>query len=102
MEQTALALRTTAQKLRPYFQAHPITVLTNQPLRNVIHKPNITGRMLRWVIELSEYGIDYQPILSLKGQVMADFITELPKARAPNKKSTPDDWWSLHVDGASR
>ena len=47
MEQTALALRTTAQKLRPYFQAHPITILTNQPLRNVLHKPNITGRMLR-------------------------------------------------------
>ena len=66
MEQTALALRTTAQKLRPYFQAHPITVLTNQPLRNVLHKPDIMGRMLRWAIELSEYGIDYQPRLSLK------------------------------------
>ena len=46
MEQTALALRTATQKLRPYFQAHPITVLTNQPLRNVLHKPDITGRML--------------------------------------------------------
>ena len=37
MEQTTLALRTTAQKLRPYFQAHSITVLTNKPLRNVLH-----------------------------------------------------------------
>ena len=46
MEQTVLALRTVAQKLRPYFQAYPITVLTNQPLRNVLHKPDITGRML--------------------------------------------------------
>ncbi|RVW74933.1 Transposon Ty3-I Gag-Pol polyprotein [Vitis vinifera] len=35
--------------------------------------------------ELSEYGIDYQPRLSLKGQVMADFITELPEERAPDK-----------------
>ncbi|RVX19371.1 Retrovirus-related Pol polyprotein from transposon 297 [Vitis vinifera] len=56
MEQTDLALRTATQKLRPYFQAHPITVLTNQPLKNVLHKPDITGRMLRWAIELSEYG----------------------------------------------
>ncbi|RVW81435.1 hypothetical protein CK203_035147 [Vitis vinifera] len=102
MEQTALALRTAAQKLRPYFQAHPITVFTNQPLRNVLHKSDITGRMLRWAIELNEYGIDYQPRLSLKGQVMADFIAELPEVRAPDKKWTPDDWWSLHVDGASR
>ena len=97
-----MALRTAAQKLHPYFQAHPITILTNQPLRNVLHKPDITGRMLRWVIELSEYGIDFQPRLSLKGQVMADFIAKLPESRAQDKESTPDDWWSLHVDGASR
>ena len=102
MEQTVLALRTTAQKLRPYFQAHPTTVLTNQPLQNVLHKWDITGKMLRWAIELSEYGIDHQPRLSLKGQVMTDFIAELPEARAPDKEWTPDDRWSLHVDGASR
>ncbi|XP_034685658.1 uncharacterized protein LOC117914419 [Vitis riparia] len=102
MEQTALALRMAAQKLRPYFQAHPITVLTNQPLRNILHKPDITGRMLRWAIELSEYRIGCQPRLSLKGQVMADFIAELPEARAPDEESTLGDWWSLYVDGASR
>ncbi|RVW83025.1 Retrovirus-related Pol polyprotein from transposon 17.6 [Vitis vinifera] len=33
MELTALALRSAAQKLRPYFQAHPVIVLTDQPLR---------------------------------------------------------------------
>ena len=33
---------------------------------------------------------------------MADFIAELLEARAPDKESTSDDWWSLHVDGASR
>ena len=32
LEQAALALRTAAQKLRPYFQAHPIVVLTDLPL----------------------------------------------------------------------
>ena len=98
MELIALALRTTTQKLRLYFQAHPITVLTNQPLRNILHKPDITGRMLQWAIELSEYGIDYQPRLSLNGQVMADFIAELLESHAPDKESTQDDWWFLHVD----
>ncbi|KAL6326000.1 hypothetical protein AAG906_038492 [Vitis piasezkii] len=43
MELTALALRSAAQKLRPYFQAHPVVVLTDQPLRNILHKPNLTG-----------------------------------------------------------
>lgn len=78
MEQIVLALRTAAQKLRPYFQAHPITVLTNQPLRNVLHKPDILGKMLQWVIGLSEYRIDYQPRLSIKGRVMVDFVIEVP------------------------
>ena len=32
LEQAALTLRTAAQKLRPYFQAHPIVVLTDLPL----------------------------------------------------------------------
>ena len=32
MEQMTLAFRSAAQKLLPYFQAHPIVVLTNQPL----------------------------------------------------------------------
>lgn len=102
MEQTTLALRTAAQKLRLYFQAHPITVLTNQLLRNVLHKPDISGRMLQWAIELSEYGINYQPRLSMKGQVMADFIVEVPQPLTPGKESCRVGWWILHVDGASR
>ena len=74
LERAALALRTTAQKLRPYFQAHPVVVLTNLPLRGTIHKPDLSRRMARWAMELSEYGIQYKPRLSRKGQVLADFL----------------------------
>ena len=78
LERVALALQTTARKLRLYFQAHPIVVLTNLPLRGTIHKPNMSERMARWAMELSEYGIQYKPRLSKKGQVLADFIAEIP------------------------
>ncbi|WJZ92611.1 hypothetical protein VitviT2T_011596 [Vitis vinifera] len=67
MEHTALTLKNVAQNLRPYFQAHQVTILTNQPLRVTLHKPDLSRRMLKWVIELSEYEIKYQPRLSLKG-----------------------------------
>ena len=77
MEQTTLALRSVAQKLCPYFQAHQVTVLTNQPFISILHKPYLFGRMLKWVIQLSEYGIKYQPRLAMKEQVMANFITEI-------------------------
>ena len=59
MEQTTLALRSVARKLCPYFQAHQVTVLTNQPLRNILHKPDLYGRLVRLAIELSEYEIKY-------------------------------------------
>ncbi|RVW84098.1 Retrovirus-related Pol polyprotein from transposon opus [Vitis vinifera] len=51
MELTALALRSAAKKLRPYFQAHPVVVLTDQPFCNILHKPDLIGRMLQWAIE---------------------------------------------------
>ena len=102
MELTALALRSAAQKLRPYFQAHPVVVLTDQPLRNILHKSDLIGRMLQWTIELSEYGIEFQPRLSMKGQVMADFVLEDFQRLAQHREPRREEWWTLQVDGASR
>ena len=79
LEQAALALRVAAKKLRPYFQAHSITILTNLPLRSTIHKPNLSRRMARWAIEPSEFGIQYKPRLAFKGQVLAEFLAEIPQ-----------------------
>ncbi|RVW22226.1 Retrovirus-related Pol polyprotein from transposon 17.6 [Vitis vinifera] len=89
MELTALALRSAAQKLRPYFQAHPVIVLTDQPLRSILHKPDLTGRMLQWAIELSEFGIEFQPRLSKKGQVMADFVLEYSRRPTSTTNQSP-------------
>ena len=94
LERAASALRTAAQKIRPYFQAHPVVVLTDLPLRGTIHKPDMSGRMAQLAMELSEYGIQYKPRLSKKGQVLADFLAKMPQ---PNT-----GWWPLCVDGASR
>ena len=102
VELTALALRSAALKLRPYFQAHPVVVLTDQPLRNILYKPDLTGRMLKWAIELSEYGIEFQPMLSMKGQVMADFVLEYSRRSTQRKEPSGEEWWTLRVDGASR
>ena len=99
LEQAALALCVATKKLRPHFQAYPIIMLTNLPLRSTIHKPDLSRRMARWAIELSEFGIQYKPHLALKGQILADFLAEVPQQDA-----NPDSvgWWTLNVDGASR
>nr|CAN82844.1 hypothetical protein VITISV_005761 [Vitis vinifera] len=94
--------RALADKLRPYFQDHLVIVLTDQPLRNILHKPDLTGRMLQWAIELSKFGIEFQPRLSMKGQVMADFVLEYSRRPSQHHESSKQEWWTLRVDGASR
>ena len=43
MEKLAFSLVTTTMKLRPYFQAHIINVLTDQPLKKAMNKLEATG-----------------------------------------------------------
>ena len=66
MEKLAFALVTTARKLRPYFQAHTIVLLTNHPLRKAISKLDAAGQLIQWLIELSEFDIDYQLRTAIK------------------------------------
>ena len=61
MEKLAFALVTAARKLKLYFQAHTIVVLTDKPLRRAMSNPDAAGRLALWAIELSEFNIQYRP-----------------------------------------
>ena len=43
LEKLALALIIAARKLRPFFQSHLIIVLMSFPLKNILHKLEISG-----------------------------------------------------------
>ena len=103
MEKLILALATAAQKLRPYFQAHTIEVPTEYSMKQVLHKPDTLGRLMKWALELSEFDIRYKPKTEIKGQVLADFVMEFTLAElAEDTRATPDlPIWKLFVDGAT-
>ena len=61
MEKLSFALVTAARKLKLYFQAHTIVVLTDKPLRRAMSNPDAAGRLALWAIELSEFNIQYRP-----------------------------------------
>jgi len=51
--------------------------MTDLPIHKVLQNPNIAGRMVRWVVELSEFDVQYRSRWPIKGQVYADFMVEL-------------------------
>jgi hypothetical protein len=52
IEKLAFALVVSTPRLRPYFQVHAIRVLTEYPLRKILQKPDLLGRLVNWVVEL--------------------------------------------------
>ncbi|XP_055960363.1 uncharacterized protein LOC126668480 [Mercurialis annua] len=90
-----------AEKLRRYFEAHIIVVRTNQPLRKALQRPEISGRLVSWSVQLGGYDIRYEPRPALKAQVLADFIAETTASDQPEEPDEQLLRWVLEVDGAS-
>ncbi|KAK2996456.1 hypothetical protein RJ639_026572 [Escallonia herrerae] len=104
-EKLAFALLFVARKLRPYFQSHTIIVLTDKPLRRILHKPDLSSRLVPWSIELGEFDIHYRPRPSIKGQALADFVVECTfpiEEEEPLPSAQPEQFaWTLFVDVSS-
>ncbi|GJW32932.1 reverse transcriptase domain-containing protein [Tanacetum coccineum] len=79
MEKLVLALVFAAKRLRRYFQAHPIAVITDQPIKQIISRP-----LQKWSVMLEEHNITYRPRTSVKGQILADFLVEKPDEALPD------------------
>nr|GEW20702.1 reverse transcriptase domain-containing protein [Tanacetum cinerariifolium] len=92
-----------AKRLRRYFQAHPITVITNQPIKQIMSRPDVAGRLQKWSVMLGEHNITYLPRTSVKGHILADFLTEMPdeNSQAAPVAETQQEPWTLFTDGSS-
>ena len=99
MEKLAFTLVTAAHKLKPYFQAHNVVVLTDKPLRRAMSSLEAAGRMAFWTIELSEFDVQYHQRTVVKGQVVANFITKFTCMESQGTKEQSQ--WSVHIDGSS-
>nr|GEW32955.1 reverse transcriptase domain-containing protein [Tanacetum cinerariifolium] len=91
------------KRLRRYFQAHPITVITDQPIKQIMSHPDVTGPLQKWSIMLGEHNIMYRSRTSVKGQILADFLIEMPgeNPQAAPAAETQQELWTLFTDGSS-
>jgi hypothetical protein len=117
MHKLFYAILVASRKLRHYFQAHKIVVVTSYPLRVILHNSNATGNVAKWAAELTGFQLDFQPRHAVKSQVLADFVVEwTPSPSVPGGPDNGSDpprqevkapvftgpHWTLFFDGSAR
>jgi hypothetical protein len=75
MEKHCLSLYYACSKFRHYILSSSCIVTCQYDvIKHVLLKPILSGRMGKWAYALVEYDLAYEPLRSMKGQVVADFI----------------------------
>ncbi|GKB02018.1 reverse transcriptase domain-containing protein [Tanacetum coccineum] len=75
---TTLGLKET---LYVYLAASKDAVITDQPIKQILNKLKVSGKLAKYMVELGAYNITYVPRNAIKGQVLADFLNEVPSIK---------------------
>ena len=73
----------TRRKLRHYFEAHPVTVVSSFPLGEIVHNQDASGRIAKWSVELMGETLTYVPRKVIMSQTLVDFIIEWTDTQLP-------------------
>lgn len=111
VEKMIFAIVVSARRLRPYFSSHTIEVMTSSPLKQIMLKPGMSGRIVKWAIKLGKYDIQYSPRTAIKEQALSDFLVEFTPRDSASQEGEEQRkavvlpvgglMWNLFVDGAS-
>jgi hypothetical protein len=82
-----------------YFQEHQIEVHTSSTLGEIMNNMEATGKIAKWVIELSMYDILYKARTTIKAQVLNDFVAELIETQTPPKEIELE-YWTINFNGS--
>jgi hypothetical protein len=87
------------RKLRHYFEAHPVTVISSFPLGEIIRNPDAVGRIAKWSVELMGETLAYAPRKAIKSQILANFVAEWTDTQLPPLQIQAE-CWTLYFDGS--
>ncbi|XP_048132952.1 uncharacterized protein LOC125314539, partial [Rhodamnia argentea] len=107
VERTCVALVRVLHRLRRYTLHYHIELVTeNDPIKYLLEKPTLLGKMAKWQILLSEFDIKTSPQKSVKGRAIADMLAENPPKDVPEQNkggqilNISEDKWTMYFDGA--
>jgi hypothetical protein len=67
-------------------------------IKHMLSMPILNGRIGKWILALSEFELKFESVKAIKGQIIADFITEHRDPSIDLLEITP---WALFFDGSS-
>jgi hypothetical protein len=94
----AYALLIISCKFSHYFQAQQIEVHTSSTLEEILNNREATGKIAKWVIELSMYDIVYKLRTVIKAQELSDFVVEWTETQSP-PKDRELEYKTINFDG---
>src|SRR5215216_3407704 len=65
-----------SRKLRHYFQAHEIMIVTRYPLQRMLRNPEATGRIVEWALEFSSFDLKFESTSTIQRWALAEIIAE--------------------------
>nr|AAX96740.1 retrotransposon protein, putative, Ty3-gypsy sub-class [Oryza sativa Japonica Group]ABA91942.1 retrotransposon protein, putative, Ty3-gypsy subclass [Oryza sativa Japonica Group] len=89
-----------SRKLRHYFQAHRVTVVSSFHLGEVVRNKDVVGRIAKWVVELSQFDVHFVPRTAIKSQVLADFAADWTMPDNKSDNQIDNETWTMAFDGA--
>jgi hypothetical protein len=89
----------TTRKLKHYFLAHTVQVVSDQPLACVLQSKDATGQIAQWAMEIRQYDVESVPWWAIKSQALADFIAEWMDSDVRGI-SDLSDHWVMYFDGS--
>jgi hypothetical protein len=89
----------TTRKLKHYFLAHMVRVVSDRPLARVLQSKEVTERVAQWAVEIDQYDVEFILRRAIKSQALADFITEWTDTVLRGIDELPDHW-VMYFDGS--
>ncbi|XP_066320595.1 uncharacterized protein [Miscanthus floridulus] len=93
------AILITSRKLRHYFEYYKIVVVTEFPLGDILHNKEANGHIIKWVVKLGTYSIEFRSRPTIKSQALTDFIAKWTEIQEPIAATYPEHW-VMYFDGA--
>jgi hypothetical protein len=82
----------TSRKLRYYFDAYNILVVSDFPLVDILHNRDATGRISKWAVELGALTLDFKPWSAIKSQALVNFMAEWQENQVEAPTNQPEHW----------